>query len=531
MSMKPYRNLPVGRNTPQSLPLTPEQVANSAGGFVWKVTAAQQFERFLILGSEGGNYYATEQKLTADNARNAAAYITAHPTAALATLVEISKSGRAARNTPAVFALALAAANPDQKIREMALMLMPSVCRIGTDFLHFVQFVQELRGWGRQLKREVGKWYLDKDIQDATYQCIKYANRDGMSHRDVLRLAHPQPGPTGSVFNTLFHYITTGNVVGYCGPNTGLQLIAGVEAVKAAKTADEVIALIREYRLELQMVPTEWQSNAAVMETLLPNLKPEALMRSLGRCAALGMHEPFSDVVKYTTAVLTSEELIRKYRLHPLKILNALRTYASGHGVKGKLTWQPSPKIVDALNAAFYSSFGTITSTGQNWLLGLDISGSMSSLCSGAAFSCAEGSVAMAMVTARTEPEYHIVAFNREITPLTINATDSLQAAQKKASNWTGGGTDCSAPMLYAIAKKLKVHNFVVYTDNETWAGRMHPSEALKRYRNSSGINAKLMVVSMTANPFSIADPTDSGMLDIIGFDPGVPSVMADFAR
>jgi 60 kDa SS-A/Ro ribonucleoprotein len=35
----------------------------------------------------------------------------------------------------------------------------------------------------------------------------------------------------------------------------------------------------------------------------------------------------------------------------------------------------------------------------------------------------------------------------------------------------------------------------------------------------------------MTATGFSIADPSDPGMLDVVGFDAAAPQVMADFAR
>jgi 60 kDa SS-A/Ro ribonucleoprotein len=44
------------------------------------------------------------------------------------------------------------------------------------------------------------------------------------------------------------------------------------------------------------------------------------------------------------------------------------------------------------------------------------------------------------------------------------------------------------------------------------------------------GIPAKLAVIGMMANKFSIADPKDRGMLDVVGFDTAVPSVLADFA-
>jgi 60 kDa SS-A/Ro ribonucleoprotein len=34
----------------------------------------------------------------------------------------------------------------------------------------------------------------------------------------------------------------------------------------------------------------------------------------------------------------------------------------------------------------------------------------------------------------------------------------------------------------------------------------------------------------MVSNGFSIADPSDPGMLDVVGFDTGTPGVIAGFA-
>jgi 60 kDa SS-A/Ro ribonucleoprotein len=72
---------------------------------------------------------------------------------------------------------------------------------------------------------------------------------------------------------------------------------------------------------------------------------------------------------------------------------------------------------------------------------------------------------------------------------------------------------------------------FVVYTDNETWAGPIHPCKALEQYRQKMGIAARLIVVGMTATPFTIADPQDAGMLDVVGFDGSAPQVMTAFAK
>ena len=85
--------------------------------------------------------------------------------------------------------------------------------------------------------------------------------------------------------------------------------------------------------------------------------------------------------------------------------------------------------------------------------------------------------------------------------------------------------------MLDAQKRNLKIDLFVIYTDNETWAGDTHPSQALKEYRQHSGIDAKLVVVGMTATGFSIADPNDSGMLDVVGFDTNTPNILSMFAQ
>ena len=44
------------------------------------------------------------------------------------------------------------------------------------------------------------------------------------------------------------------------------------------------------------------------------------------------------------------------------------------------------------------------------------------------------------------------------------------------------------------------------------------------------GIGAKLVVIGMVSNGFTIADPNDAGMLDVVGFDTATPSIITDFA-
>lgn len=80
--------------------------------------------------------------------------------------------------------------------------------------------------------------------------------------------------------------------------------------------------------------------------------------------------------------------------------------------------------------------------------------------------------------------------------------------------------------MVWAAQHKAKVDVFVVFTDSETWFGKIHPMQALAQYREKMAIRAKLIVVGMHLQQLHDCDPDD-----VVGFDSTVPSVMADFVR
>lgn len=82
-----------------------------------------------------------------------------------------------------------------------------------------------------------------------------------------------------------------------------------------------------------------------------------------------------------------------------------------------------------------------------------------------------------------------------------------------------------------ATAERINIDCFIVYTDNDTYIGKMHPCKALVKYRKEVNPGARLIVCAMTSNGFSIADPSDEGMLDIVGFDGSVPDIISRFAK
>src|SRR6476646_8642109 len=178
------------RRVPHWAPL-PGQAPNTAGGFAWAVDAWTRLRRFLILGSEGGSYYASEWTLTREIAQAVEECVREDGVRAVAEIVRVSAEGRAPKNDPALYALALAAGSGDVETRKAALEALPQVARTGTHLFQFTLFVEGFRGWGRSLRRAVGRWYAAQPVDAVAYQAVKYRQRGGVTHRDLLRLAHP----------------------------------------------------------------------------------------------------------------------------------------------------------------------------------------------------------------------------------------------------------------------------------------------------------------------------------------------------
>jgi 60 kDa SS-A/Ro ribonucleoprotein len=530
--------------TTQTESASPLQVKNSAGGYSFAVDEWTRLERFLILGCEGGSYYASERELTRENAKCVESALALDPQRTISTIVNISASGRAPKNDAAVFSLALAASNENPEVRKLALSALPDVCRIGTHLLQFVSTVSQYRGWGRGLRRAVGKWYTDRNPDDLAYQVLKYQNRGGWSHRDVLRLVHTSPSEEqGSVFRWVVSGATDNgprtvvrngsSKMTYDGVGAYPALLSGYERLKRAETEGEVCSLISTYGFTHEMVPNEWKNSPKVWETLLEKMPYTALIRNLAKMTNVGLISPLSEASKLVVERLNNADAMARARVHPFSLLVAQLTYAMGHGVRGSLTWSPDQTVMSGLDSAFYSSFKNVEPTGKNVMIAIDVSGSMGwvGLLGLPTLTPAVAAAAMALTIAKTESNFMVTAFSTSMKEVDIRPSMRLTDVQRELGKITMGGTDCAQPMIFAKKMNLPVDVFATLTDNETWYGSIHPHQALTEYRKFSGRNAKNAVFAMVSNGFSIADPSDSGQMDFVGFDSAALSVFSDFAR
>ena len=533
-------------DVPQNQPLEASQVANRAGGFGWKVQDFNRLRRFLCLGAEGGTYYVSEKQLGLENAQCILKLIEdGKGNEVVKEIVEFSVEGRAAKQNPVIFALALCARqDKNEEVKKEAYKHVSEVCRIPTHLFTFVEYCEQLSkgsGWGRAHRRAITSWYnsyKDEPVRLAL-QVTKYQNRNGWCHRDLLRLSHIKPESDGVAL--VMKYIIKGldeakeqfdkpDV-----PDEIQKTISFLNAVEEAKKAKEdyaVIELINTFNLVREHIPTGLLNSVGVWRALLQKMPMTAMIRNLGKMSSIGLLKEGTEETKLVVAKLKDESALKKAKIHPFNVLVALKTYEKGKGIKGSLQWEASKSIIHALDQAFYKSFKFVEPTNQRYCLAVDVSGSMDFYqCNGSPITPREAAAALAMVTVRTEENCEIIGFSDKLVKLPIKKDMTLDQVLDRMKDVPMGGTDCAQPMLWA--KKRLQHKFdcfVVYTDCETWAGKVHPAEALRQYRAASGVwNSKLIVAAMTSNGFTLADPEDPGMLDMVGFDSAGPEVMRNF--
>eukprot|EP00111_Clytia_hemisphaerica_P024087 TCONS_00071016-protein len=333
------------------------------------------------------------------------------------------------------------------------------------------------------------------------------------------------------------------------------------------------------FQLTREHLPNGFQKLKEVWVALLQDMPMTALIRNLGKMTSLGLFDDPAnrEIVK---KVLGDGSILNKARIHPVKILLASKMYEQGHGDQGQshqpqqeyptmslsqqlrqqrqrqqqpqqpqqrvptkepLTWIPNAEISKALNDAFYLSFrqpGKNSSfrTDKKFMLNLDVSGSMDwRNCVGCDFlTPAAASFALAMITMKVEPHCSVFAFGRTLQNIDhlLKRDMTIREAIQLGRSINFGATDCALPMVHATQNRLDVDVFIVYTDSETWVGKVHPSEALKNYRlKMNKPDAKLIVMAMQVNDFTIADPLDRGMFDVCGFDSNVPDMICEIAR
>ena len=408
------------RRPPQSAPIRGAgQVANSAGGYAWAVDDWTRLRRFLVLGSEGGSYYAAERTLTRENAHAVERCLAADGPRTVAEIVRVSHEGRAPKNDPALFALAMAAGLGDEATRQAALDALPRVAaRARTCSSSRRSSRASAAGAARSAGRSAAG--TRRGRPDAlAYQAVKYRQREGVTHRDLLRLAHPAGGSARATRRStcrpstrrLFEWIVRGG-------DDGRPPARGRGLRRARRRRDGPArgggARPRVRPAARGASRAEHLTSREVWEALLEDMPMTALIRNLATMTRVGVLAP--RLGRHGEGGRPA----RRRGAHPPRAgapdrrcsprcARTRRAAARAAATRGS----PVREVVDALDAAFYTAFGNVEPTGKRLLLALDVSGSMTwgEVAGVPGLTPRDASAALALVTAATEARYEIVGF------------------------------------------------------------------------------------------------------------------------
>jgi len=536
----------------QAVPGRTDQVRNNAGGYTFTKDAWTRLEDFLILGTTGGTYYLGEDRLTADNADVVFHAVREDGPRAVALLTEISasKPPRAPKNRGCLFTLAAASAFGDPATVQAVKAALPQVARTTDHLSALFGYRKQLKGKAlgngtspvasRAWRSALAGWFLAADVDAVAWKACKARQRktpagEALALRDILRIAHPKA-------DTPERKALLGWLAGNVTDEHAAAVIPAVDSFLAAQAVTshrEAIAVVTERGVPWEFLPSKFLGSAQVWEALASTVGMTALLRNLARMTRIGTLGPYAEVNAVVVRRLTDAEALRQARIHPMDAFLALRVYNSGvsqpNPREAPHTWARVGEISDALEDAYDKSFGYTEPSGRRLVVAVDSSGSMSGgygvMMGGSPLgSPYEIGCAMAVQVKRIEgANAHVIDVDTSVHNSRITARTNL----REIASWrpSGGGTDLSLPFGWASQYDVRADGFLILTDNETWAGRLHPFQALAAYRSRYNPAARVVVASMTAAGHTIGEPGDPGILNVAGMDASLPKVVTGFIR
>ncbi|XP_037132533.1 60 kDa SS-A/Ro ribonucleoprotein isoform X2 [Syngnathus acus] len=528
-------------------PSCPSDHSSKAAGdnCLWEVSDKVRLRRLLCYGFEGDVYTAAkEARLSTAQAGSLISMLReGRGVEAVNEIKSFARDGRAVTRDPVVFALALCSQHSEVTTKRAAFKAVKDVCQDPAHLFSFLQYKKELKEdmkcgiWGRGLRKAVSDWYNGQDALSLAALVTGCKQREGWSHKDVLRLSHTKP--TDEAIALISKYVAKGwkeVQVAYADKENPeevvkvLSYLDVVEKVKHSCDETEVINLIEEHKLEREQLLTAHLKSKFVWRALLKEMPLESVVRILGKMTAKKVLQPGASETQALCERIQSEAALKK--MHPFSILWASERYKQGQGYRGKTKWATDGSILKALDVAFYKSFLNVQPVGKSFVVAVDVSTSLSSVVPGTAISDAVAAALITMVFARTEPDTHVLAYSEgALVPCSISADMTLAQTTDELVKIPGGSTDCTLPIAWATENGKAVDVFVILTNNPLWTLTASPLASLKKHRQKTGSPSKLVMCGLTSIGHTTADSEDRGVLSICGFDLGAFCVIRNLAQ
>jgi 60 kDa SS-A/Ro ribonucleoprotein len=431
---------------------------NEAGGIAYSLSAKHQLAQLAATGCFNGTFYATAEDqlntlLTLAGAVNDNTF--------LAKLAIYSRERAQMKDMPCALTALLAG-------RDTALFhkVFDRVIDNGRVVRTLFQMIRS---------GQFGKKSLTSSVQRAFRRWLNGASVDALlsasigdkpSLRDVLRMARPTPKDNAR--RALFGWLTE-KPIDRWAPASEADLPEQVRALAAFRAADsdEVQAeIVGNLRIRWDLLADKAKGPAA-WAAIAKNMGPQALRMNLNTLSRHGVLE-LQGMREAIASRLSDADEIRRGRQLPYQYLAAYLNADDAIRIK----------VRSALHQAAELSCGNVPALPGPVVIGLDVSGSMSSAVTGnrgygatSKMRCVDVAALFAAAILRRNPDSVVIPFDTSAYDAKLDPSDSILSLAERLAKYGGGGTDCSLPLIKAnrdLARR-KFAGVVLVSDNESW--------------------------------------------------------------
>jgi 60 kDa SS-A/Ro ribonucleoprotein len=494
---------------------------NEAGGRAYRLTPRHALAQLAATGTCNGVYYATGADQLA-TVLQLVEQVDDH--VFLAQLAVYARERAFMKDMPAALLLVLSRRDPALFRR-----VFPRVIDNGRVLRTLFQMVRGgqfgRRSLSYALQRAFQRW-----LNEASVGALLSASiGNDPSLRDVLRLARPTPAD--NTRRALFGWLT-GKPADKWAPATADDLppeVQDLRAFRAAQSEDEQVAILARARFRWDLL-ADSARGPLVWKAIARQLGAQALRMNLN---TLQRHGVLDDpaMVEYVAGRLADEEEIRRSRQFPYQYLAAfLNAEAS-----------VPDSIHAALERAAEAACGNVPALPGPVVIGVDVSGSMSSPVMGARghsskMRCVDVAALFAAAILRRNPESVIIPFDTRAHAVNVSEGESILNLSARLARFGGGGTNCSIPLAHAN-NHLAGRTFagcVLLSDNESWvgSGRHGSTAVMTQWTRFHGRQPNAKLVCIDLQPYTTTQaPERDDILNVGGFSDAVFEVVAGFLR